>query len=137
MDKKQREQAINLFVLKYRQTPKEYGLPVVDVFKSQRAYIYAPTEKISKAYKSSQGLIRWMFTWALWPLAIPFIVLLFYTFPNYVQNGAEFDAITIAAVVFFFFWCTLMMGFVFMVFGKIKSAKIRCFTSIMRIKRMF
>ena len=113
MDKKQREQAINLFVLKYRQTPKEYGLPVVDVFKSQRAYIYAPTEKISKAYKSSQGLIRWMFTWALWPLAIPFIVLLFYTFPNYVQNGAEFDAITIAAVVFFFFWCTLMMGLCF------------------------
>lgn len=113
MDEKQREQAINLFVLKYRQTPKEYGLPVVDVFKSQRAYIYAPTEKISKAYKSSQGLIRWMFTWALWPLAIPFIVLLFYTFPNYVQNGAEFDAITIAAVVFFFFWCTLMIGLCF------------------------
>lgn len=113
MDEKQREQAINLFVLKYRQTPKEYGLPVVDVFKSQRAYIYAPTEKISKAYKSSQGLIRWMFTWALWPLAIPFIVLLFYTFPNYVQNGAEFDAITIAAVVFFFFWCALMMGLCF------------------------
>ena len=113
MDEKQREQAINLFVLKYRQTPKEYGVPVVDVFKSQRAYIYAPTEKISKAYKSSQGLIRWMFTWALWPLAIPFIVLLVYTLPNYVQNGAEFDAITIAAVVFFFFWCTLMIGLCF------------------------
>ena len=113
MDEKQREQAINLFVLKYRQTPKEYGVPVVDVFKPQRAYIYAPTEKISKAYKSSQGLIRWMFTWALWPLAIPFIVFLFYTFPNYVQNGAEFDAITIAAVVFFFFWCALLIGLCF------------------------
>lgn len=113
MDEKQREQAINLFVLKYRQTPKEYGVPVVDVFKSQRAYIYAPTEKISKAYKSSQGLIRWMFTWALWPLAIPFIVLLVYTLPHYARNGAEFDAITIAAVVFFFFWCTLMMGLCF------------------------
>ena len=113
MDEKQREQAINLFVLKYRQTPKEYGVPVVDVFKPQRAYIYAPTEKISKAYKSSQGLIRWMFTWALWPLAIPFIVLLVYTLPNYVQNGAEFDAITIAAVVFFFFWCALLIGLCF------------------------
>ena len=113
MDEKQREQAINLFVLKYRQTPKEYGLPVVDVFKPQRAYIYVPTEKISKAYKSSQGLIRWMFTWALWPLAIPFIVLLVYTLPNYVQNGAEFDAITIAAVVFFFFWCALLIGLCF------------------------
>lgn len=113
MDEKQREQAINLFVLKYRQTPKEYGVPVVDVFKPQRAYIYAPTEKISKAYKSSQGLIRWMFTWALWPLAIPFIVLLAYTLPHYARNGAEFDAITIAAVVFFFAWCTLMMGLCF------------------------
>lgn len=113
MDEKQREQAINLFVLKYRQTPKEYGLPVVDVFKPQKAYIYAPTEKISKAYKNSQGLLRWMFTWALWPLAIPFIVLLFYTFPNYVRNGAGFDAITITVVVFFFFWCALMMGLCF------------------------
>ena len=113
MDKKQREQAINLFVLKYRQTPKEYGVPAVDVFKPQRAYIYAPTEKIAKAYKSSQGLIRWMFTWALWPLAIPFIVLLVYTLPHYARNGAKFDAITIAAVVFFFFWCTLMMGLCF------------------------
>ena len=113
MDEKQREQAINLFVLKYRQTPKEYGVPVVDVFKPQRAYIYAPTEKISKAYKSSQGLIRWMFTWALWPLAIPFIVLLVYTLPHYARNGAEFDAITIAAVVFFFFWCALLMGLCF------------------------
>ena len=113
MDEKQREQAINLFVLKYRQTPKEYGVPVVDVFKPQRAYIYAPTEKISKAYKSSQGLIRWMFKWALWPLAIPLLILLGYSFPNFVQNGAKFDAITIAAVVFFFFWCTLMMGLCF------------------------
>ena len=113
MDEKQREQAINLFVLKYRQTPKEYGVPAVDVFKPQRAYIYAPTEKIAKAYKCSQGLIRWMFTWALWPLAIPFIVLLVYTLPHYVQNGAEFDAITIAAVVFFFFWCALLIGLCF------------------------
>ena len=123
MDEKQREQAINLFVLKYRQTPKEYGLPVVDVFKPQKAYIYAPTEKISKAYKSSQGLLRWMFTWALWPLAIPFIVLLFYTFPNYVQNGAEFDAITIAAVVFFFFWCALLMGLCFFGLRQDKKCK--------------
>lgn len=113
MDEKQREQAINLFVLKYRQTPKEYGVPAVDVFKPQRAYIYAPTEKIAKAYKCSQGLIRWMFTWALWPLAIPFIVLLVYTLPHYARNGAKFDAITIAAVVFFFFWCTLMIGLCF------------------------
>ena len=123
MDEKQREHAINLFVLKYRQTPKEYGLPVVDVFKSQRAYIYAPTEKISKAYKSSQGLIRWMFTWALWPLAIPFIVLLVYTLPHYARNGAEFDAITIAAVVFFFFWCTLMMGLCFFGLWQDKKCK--------------
>lgn len=113
MDEKQREQAINLFVLKYRQTPKEYGVPVVDVFKPQRAYIYAPTEKISKAYKSSQGLIRWMFTWALWPLAIPLLILLGYSFPNFVQNGAKFDAITIAAVVFFFAWCALVLGLCF------------------------
>ena len=123
MDEKQREQAINLFVLKYRQTPKEYGVPVVDVFKPQRAYIYAPTEKISKAYKSSQGLIRWMFKWALWPLAIPLIVLLVYTLPNYVQNGAEFDAITIAAVVFFFFWCTLLMGLCFFGLWQDKKCK--------------
>ena len=123
MDEKQREQAINLFVLKYRQTPKEYGVPVVDVFKPQRAYIYAPTEKISKAYKSSQGLIRWMFTWALWPLAIPFIVFLFYTFPHYARNGAEFDAITIAAVVFFFFWCALLMGLCFFGLWQDKKCK--------------
>lgn len=113
MDKKQREHAINLFVLKYRQTPKEYGVPAVDVFKPQRAYIYAPTEKIAKAYKCSQGLIRWMFKWALWPLAIPLLILLGYSFPNFVQNGAKFDAITIAAVVFFFAWCALVLGLCF------------------------
>ncbi len=113
MDKKQREQAINLFVVKYRQTPKEYGVPAVDVFKPQRAYIYAPTEKIAKAYKCSQGLIRWMFKWALWPLAIPLLILLGYSFPNFVQNGAKFDAITIAAVVFFFAWCALVLGLCF------------------------
>ena len=87
MDKKQREHAINLFVLKYRQTPKEYGVPAVDVFKPQRAYIYAPTEKIAKAYKCSQGLIRWMFKWALWPLAIPLLILLGYSFPNFVESA--------------------------------------------------
>lgn len=113
MDKKQREHAINLFVLKYRQTPKEYGVPAVDVFKPQRAYIYAPTEKIAKAYKCSQGLIHWMFKWALWPLAIPLLILLGYSFPNFVQNGAKFDAITIAAVVFFFAWCALVLGLCF------------------------
>ncbi len=113
MDKKQYEHAVNLFVLKYRQTPKEYGVSVVDVFKPQRAYIYAPTEKVAKAYKSSQGILRWMLTWALWPLAIPLIILLVYTFPNFVQNGAEFDAITIAATVFFFAWCALMLGLCF------------------------
>lgn len=125
MDKKQREQAIDLFVLKYRQTPKEYGVPAVDVFKPQSAYIYAPTEEIAKAYKRSQGILRWMLTWALWPFTIPLIILFWYTFPNYVQYGAEFDAITIAAVVFFFAWCAFMLGLCFYGLWQDKKCKNR------------
>lgn len=108
MDATQRQQAIDLFVIKYGKSPKECGLPAIDVFEKQHAFIYAPSEDVAKAYKTSQSIIRWLMVWGLWPMPFFMILFLVYVFPRASKNDILFDPITLCFEAFFILWGVAM-----------------------------
>ena len=108
MDAKQRKQAIDLFMVKYGKAPKECGLPAIDVFEKQHAFIYAPSDDVAKAYKTSQSILRWLMIWGLWPLAIDMILFGWYVFPRVSSIDIIFAPITLCIAFLFILWGVAM-----------------------------
>ena len=121
MDAKLKQQAIDLFVTKYCKTPKEYGVPVVDIFKPQRAFIYAPSDDVAKAYKTSQSILRWLMIWGLWPLGLDFILFGAYVFPRVSSIDIIFAPITLCLIAFFVLWSVAL--FCLSVYGYFLGSK--------------
>ena len=65
--------AVDLFKMKYNKTPGAAGLPVIDLYERQNAYLYATSRKVIKRYRMQQNIIRWLMLWYLWPFPIIFI----------------------------------------------------------------
>ena len=65
--------AVDRFKSAYGKTPSEAGFPVIGIYEKQSAYLYATSEKVIKAYKTQQNIIRWMMVWYLWPFPFAFI----------------------------------------------------------------
>ena len=74
MEEKDIIAAKELFELRYGKTPEEYGYPAIDVYKKQRAYLYAESEEAAAAYKKGQNIIRWVLVWYLWPVIAAVVV---------------------------------------------------------------
>lgn len=82
MDRKLELMAIDLFVSRYGRTPLEYGVPVIDIFNRQRAFLYAPSKEALNAYKLEQNIIYWMSHYYILPV-FAVTLLLFYAAFNY------------------------------------------------------
>lgn len=82
MDRKLEMMAIDLFVSRYGQTPLELGVPVIDVFNRQHAFLYATSKEALNAYKLEQNIIYWMSHYYILPV-FAVAVLLFYAAFNY------------------------------------------------------
>ena len=65
--------AVDLFEMRYGKTPSKAGFPVIGLYERQNAYLYATSEKVIKAYKIQQNIIRWMMLWYFWPLPVAFV----------------------------------------------------------------
>ena len=65
--------AEDLFEMRYGKTPSKAGFPVIGLYERQNAYLYATSEKVIKAYKIQQNIIRWMMLWYFWPLPVAFV----------------------------------------------------------------
>lgn len=95
-------EGIKLFKLHYGKTPKEAGYPVIDIYERQHAYLYATSEKVIKAYKTQQNILRWMMLWYMWPMAIAFI-----NFFDALKYQDVFHQRCIATYIFFGAWLIL------------------------------
>lgn len=108
MNEKLQQRAIDLFILRVGKTPKECGYQVIDIYKKQKAFIYAPDNDAVKNYKSSQSIIRWIMVWGFIPLLLAFSIVFFYGFPHFEKTGDFWDPVIIGTSAFFVLWSVLI-----------------------------
>ena len=70
---KRTDEAINLYRRRYLKDPEDNGFPVIGIYEKQNAFLYASSEKVIKAYKTQQNIIRWMLVWYFWPFPFAFV----------------------------------------------------------------
>lgn len=71
-----KNEAINLFKKRYGKTPEESGMPEIDIYEKQGAFLYADSKEVIKAYKIQQNILRWMMSWLVWPMVVALLVWL-------------------------------------------------------------
>ena len=111
--------AVDLFKMKYNKTPGAAGLPVIDLYERQNAYLYATSRKVIKRYRMQQNIIRWLMLWYLWPFPIIFI--------GTTMTMMKYASLTHPSFVA---WCSSMviwsiLGFVLGAIGLITSRTVK------------
>lgn len=111
--------AVDLFKMKYNKTPGAAGLPVIDLYERQRAYLYATSRKVIKSYKMQQNIIRWMMLWYFWPLIVGFV--------GTIMTMVKYTSLPHPSFVA---WCSFMaiwsiLGFVLCAIGLITSRTVK------------
>ncbi len=71
-----KNEAVNLFKKRYGKTPEESGMPEIDIYEKQGAFLYAVSQETIQAYKTQQNILRWILSSFIWPIVI--VVLNFF-----------------------------------------------------------
>ena len=110
MDKKIKQEATDLFIATIGKKPQECGYQVIDIYKQQKAYLYATTPQKAKAYKASQNIMRWIMRWGFIPLILCIGLLLFYGM-SHIQKMEDWqDPVIVAILAFFGSWCVVLVA---------------------------
>ena len=104
---KRTDEAINLYKERCGKTPEEDKFTVVGIYKKQRAFLYATSEEVIKAYKTQQNIVRWIITWYFWPAPFLFIGMLI----GFLKKTDFTHPLFIVCAILFAGWAIL--GFVF------------------------
>lgn len=105
---KRTDEAINLYKKKCGKTPEEDKFTVVGIYKKQRAFLYATSEEVIKAYKTQQNIIRRMIMWYFWPVPFLFIGMLI----GFLKETDFTHPLFVVCAILFVGWAIL--GFIYM-----------------------